>query len=172
MTEEVVRASRFELVDDDGKLRAGLGVLPGGGTMLTLMDDQYRDRIALMVTEQGPALVLTSDLDQARVLVALEPEGDSNVTRIEVYDETGETQFGIRVDGDGSVQLAGWAADVNGKANDAHAIGAGLKVLGAAVWALLGAPDQDSEEEDEATRMLKAASRQRAREFREAALSG
>ena len=73
MTDEPVRASRFEVVDPTGTVRAVLGQVgsgPGTGEIygLSLLDAAGAERVALTLDAHGPTLVF---LDQGNVALQL-----------------------------------------------------------------------------------------------------
>jgi hypothetical protein len=73
VTAEPVRASRFEVVDPTGKVRAVIGQVgsgPGTGEIygLSLLDPDGAERVALTLDAHGPTLVF---LDAGNVAVQL-----------------------------------------------------------------------------------------------------
>src|SRR5690349_5849957 len=79
---DAVRAKRFELVDDEGLVRAVLGTQPGNGAPGFLISDASgRARLALHVSAEGaPAVDLLDAGGAPRVHVAVGPEGAPTVT--------------------------------------------------------------------------------------------
>ena len=107
----IVRANRFELVDENGKkraelradkdavslnlfdesgeLRAGLGVLEEEGPALTLTNENGKPVAGLSVTEDGPKLYLLDENDNIRVMLAVHEDG----TTLALSDEN--RKFGV-----------------------------------------------------------------------------
>ena len=51
----VIRAKRFEVVDEEGMVRAGLGVLADKNTGLWVLDGEGKERATLAVSAEGSA---------------------------------------------------------------------------------------------------------------------
>ena len=77
--QDVVKAKRFDLVDDAGKPRASLGVMPGGAQGLLLFDDGGKPRASLGVSPDGsPSLFLFDSATKGRLLLALTPDAEGS----------------------------------------------------------------------------------------------
>lgn len=71
---DVVQAHRFELVDQDGRIRGGLGFTDDGDPALLLCE--YRDgrrviRVELRLADEGPRFRLFNAEGEARAMLAL-----------------------------------------------------------------------------------------------------
>ncbi|MFQ5501717.1 MAG: hypothetical protein ACE5EQ_05375 [Phycisphaerae bacterium] len=99
-TEDVIRAHRFEIVNDKQEIVASLAAIPEvyPGFLITLGDDRMA-RIALYDLPNG-AVVITLD-DRAQLLtfgVSLDPEGTSKVG-FEFSDGNASSSLGISSSG-------------------------------------------------------------------------
>ena len=90
---EVIRAQRFEVVDEKGSVLALLGSLPSplGGAQLVLNDDRGKGRALLYVFTAGrwegeTNLILTDVRGQPRVKLRVSPEGSPGLN---LNDENG-----------------------------------------------------------------------------------
>ena len=113
-TPEVVRARRFELVDDDGRVRGYWGTEDHGqesdrAAVFALCDATDRQGVGMMVDTDGPTFAMT-DGDVARFLVA---HGANGAVQLDLSDARKEEQVRFRVDADGGVSLGGWPGWVN-----------------------------------------------------------
>jgi len=90
---EVIRAQRFELVDEKGSPRAMLGLLLHGGPGFTLYDEKGNMRATLMVLPDGSPGFTFSD----EKLVLLADRGPG----LTLYDEKGKMRAGLTVLPDG-----------------------------------------------------------------------
>ncbi|MFA9479947.1 hypothetical protein ACERK3_16810 [Phycisphaerales bacterium AB-hyl4] len=77
-SQDVVRAQRFEVVDEQGRVRAVLSTLRGGGhPTLTFLDAEGNDRINLhAVPHRGPMMEFIDDNKRARMRLSLLPDGN------------------------------------------------------------------------------------------------
>lgn len=111
---DVVRARRFELVDEAGSVRAVFGNLardsdadywPG----LTLRNASGRDRVWLMVHDLGPELVFDLGGNVVAVLEVLDPGTETSTpgVNLTVCDANGAPVFGWHVSVDGDIELLG-----------------------------------------------------------------
>ncbi|MGH2754215.1 MAG: hypothetical protein ACRDLB_07240 [Actinomycetota bacterium] len=109
----VVRARRFELVDDSGQVRAVLGDLatdpdaywPG----LTLRSASVRDRVWLMVHNLGVELAFDLGGNIVAVLGVLDPGTETPVPGVSltVCNADGVPVFGWHVNAEGNVEFLG-----------------------------------------------------------------
>lgn len=110
---EVVRSKRFELVDDRGQVRAVLGnlalddeaYLPG----LTLLTPGGRERVWLIVHEQGPELGFDMGGNNVLVLGVIDP-GRGTLRPgpyLTLCDPDGGVVREWRVDLDGELEIRG-----------------------------------------------------------------
>lgn len=106
----VVRASRFEVVDDEGRVRAVLGrldTIPGRppDIGLTLLDAEGRRRLWVAIEPTGPVVVLDQGGNAAVELGVHDAvEDGSHVgAYIVVADRDGRPAAGWRVADDGTV---------------------------------------------------------------------
>ncbi|NIM07408.1 MAG: hypothetical protein GTO55_11820 [Armatimonadetes bacterium] len=85
---EVVRAHRFEVVDDAGRVRAALGVRHDG-IGLFLFDKEEKQRILMTVTEDGGQWLLLSD-EEGHPRAALHGGGSIDETYLRLSDKEGK----------------------------------------------------------------------------------
>lgn len=103
---QVVRATAFVLVDDEGRKRGKLEMASIGPT-LGLCDESGKTRAELVVSADGPALCLYDEKGKSPYSVMLFPGG------LFLRDENGKLRAGLSVLGDGvSLELN----DANGEA--------------------------------------------------------
>lgn len=109
---DVVRASRFEVVDESGAVRAALGLdatgpslalydtrsrpaallqVSPGGTDLVLCDRDGTLRTQLQAHQDGPFLALYDKQEQVRVGLAVPASGPS----LDLYDRNGESRAAV-----------------------------------------------------------------------------
>jgi hypothetical protein len=70
-----IEAKEFRVVDDDGRLRARLGVEPDGGIWLSLADNQGSARMWTGVTTDGTAMVSLRDrMGKPRLFIQADDE--------------------------------------------------------------------------------------------------
>lgn len=105
-----LRATRFELVDETGRVRAELS-LREGAPVFSLLDESGRDRLSLNHDSGGTALFIRDQQDVIRVGVAQFSHGgggfalhgpDSKGAAVLYYDESGSLSF---YDPDGNTTL-------------------------------------------------------------------
>ena len=87
----VLRGRALEIVDEQGKLRASISVLPNTGTgnvaILRLMDPVTgRPSVKLSTSEKGSGLMLLGDTKTQGTWVILEAEGQANKVRLKNED--------------------------------------------------------------------------------------
>ena len=111
---EVVRARRFELVDDAGQVRAILGNLACDShaaywPSLTLRNAQGRDRVWLAVHEAGPQLSFDLGGNTVAILEVHDPQAGSSApgVHLTVCDADGAPVFGWHVNLEGEVEFEG-----------------------------------------------------------------
>lgn len=107
-----VRATRFELVDADGRVRGELA-LRDGAPVLSLLDEAGQDRLTLNHDAGGSALLIRDDRDVIRLGAAHFAHGgggfalhgvDSKGAAVLYYDESGSLAF-YDVDGNTTLLL-------------------------------------------------------------------
>src|SRR5262249_3740758 len=93
--EKDLQAERFEVVDQAGKLRAILGVVPDGTLSLVLNDKAGRPRAGLTVVSNGAPFVALFDKDgKLRTKLALEPDGAPSLT---LADDNGQARANLNL---------------------------------------------------------------------------
>jgi hypothetical protein len=86
--QEVVRAKRFEVVDDQGRSRALLSVLPDGSPGLTLYDGAGKQRAGLGLLPDGtPRLALHDAAGKQRAGLTVLPDGSPGLA---LFDAAGK----------------------------------------------------------------------------------
>lgn len=113
----VVRASRFEVVDGEGRVRAVLGMLdtvPGRDpdVGLVLLDQQGRRRLWVAIEPTGPVVVVDQDGNIAVELGVHDviDEAGHVGAYLVVADRDGRAVAGWRVEDDGTVTDLGLGA--------------------------------------------------------------
>ena len=89
---KVIRASRFEVVDDQGRPRAGLIVLKDG-PRLDMFDEKGTSRAMLITTETGAGLTLFDEKGIGRAMLSTSNGGPGLV----LFDEKGKVRAGLGV---------------------------------------------------------------------------
>lgn len=74
---EVLRVRAFELVDENGRVRAQLNVEPEGGVVFRLRDENETIRVKLGASEEGSGLVLINDQTEPGVHILADQNGSS-----------------------------------------------------------------------------------------------
>lgn len=143
---KVLRAERFEAVDSQGTLRAGLGVMPDGRPGLLLADKDGKPAASLFVLPDGsPALGLFDKDGTLRAGLSVRPDGSP---ALGLQDTDGKLRAMLSVDADGSPGLA--LRDKDGKVRAGLSVRpdgtAGLVVADAhgKLRAMLAVPPNDS----------------------------
>jgi hypothetical protein len=72
---EVVRAKRFELLDDNGAVRCQINVEPSGEVVLRLRDQQGTIRVKLGASQESSGLLLNNDATEPGVQALASPTG-------------------------------------------------------------------------------------------------
>ena len=86
-TEEVVRAKRFELVDENGEVRAVLGFTKGASA-LWLCDENGNARVALKVAPDGsPVLTFANQAGKQCLGFAVMPDGTPMMVMFDAADK-------------------------------------------------------------------------------------
>jgi hypothetical protein len=97
----ILRASRFELVDAEGRIRAEL-YLRDGAPVLSLLDESGHDRLSLNHDAGGTALLIRDDSDVVRLGAAHFAHGGGGFAlhgsaskggAVLYYDESGSLTF-------------------------------------------------------------------------------
>jgi len=83
---KIIRASQFDLVDENGKDHGGLCVTKDGTALLVLMDENGMTRFQVYVTNEGPVLNLVDENGQKRV--ALGPGKTEQAGKLTTYTES------------------------------------------------------------------------------------
>ena len=92
--QDMVRARGFELIDDEGELRAFLNVTGNDDVILSLIDKQGVQRWFARIDKHGPSLILSDEEDNTRWAARAWEDG----TRLELSDEKGELRWLAVVD--------------------------------------------------------------------------
>lgn len=74
---EVLRVRAFELVDENGHVRAQLNVEPEGGVVFRLRDENETIRVKLGASAEGSGLVLINDQTEPGVHILTDQNGSS-----------------------------------------------------------------------------------------------
>ncbi len=106
--QQTVRARLFELVDEEGKVRAELGVEPDGFPSFNLLDKNGVGRVGLTLMGGSPSLLLMDEDGALRALVRVGPEGASSVT---LMGKDQKPHAMVSTEPDGSSYLAFTDAD-------------------------------------------------------------
>jgi hypothetical protein len=93
---EVVRAHKFELLDDNGKVRASLDLLRDQPT-LNLLDENGKLRVALSADNGGPSLALSDGNGRTRASLKVTENGSA----FALTDENGISRLVLNVDKNG-----------------------------------------------------------------------
>lgn len=112
---DVVRARRFELVDDSGQVRAVLGNLARDAhaaywPSLTLRTAYGRDRVWLAVHDYGPQLAFDFGGNTVAILEVHDPQPESSAppgVSLTLCDADGGPVLGWDVNGEGDVEFRG-----------------------------------------------------------------
>jgi hypothetical protein len=108
---EVVQAKRFVLRDDEGLIRAVLGIQPDGSSRFALQDRDGQPRLQLTLLSDGsPGVALKDREGQNRAVLALPPDGMAQVVFADRYGNN-RALLGLAADGVSSLILA----DSNGE---------------------------------------------------------
>ena len=102
MTEEVVRAKRFELVNEEGEIRAILGTGPDDTVGITLLGQGESDRLSLGTHSDGSSTIALQD-EEGRERVKLSAGVSGPVVNIK--DENGNPRVQLQVRKNGSSEL-------------------------------------------------------------------
>jgi len=100
---EVIRAGKFEVVDKDGKVRAGLMVKDGESPTLSLFDKEGNDLVLMSLSSTGEAVLAFRDKGpKARLSLTLLKEGP----RVDLWDTEGKNiRAALRTGADGAPLL-------------------------------------------------------------------
>lgn len=82
---KLLKAEKFQLVDEAGRVRARLG-LTGGGPLLALFDETGKARAELRVLDGQPSLCLNDEGQTKRASLSL---GKGGLPSVLLFDETG-----------------------------------------------------------------------------------
>jgi hypothetical protein len=105
--QDSVRARRFELVDESGRVRVVLGTQSDNGAPgLLISDSAGRPRIALHVSpEDAPAFDLLDASGAPRIHVALDTDGAPVVTLFGSTERATQALLGVSADGSAHLRL-------------------------------------------------------------------
>jgi hypothetical protein len=105
MAEDVIRARRFEVVDDEGQVRLLLDAEGGEAAGVAIFDREGRNRAGFGILLDGSAAVVLKDEgDQHRAALSVGgPVG--NVPRLVLFDGDGNIRARIYVHDEGEVSL-------------------------------------------------------------------
>jgi hypothetical protein len=98
MTEDIVNARQFNLLDENGKVRARLG-MSGNGPTLDFNDENGKLRVYLRVSEDGPVLLFGDESSKPCAYLRVTKEGP----RLALFDANGKPRAFFRVSKDGPV---------------------------------------------------------------------
>ena len=99
----VIRAQKFELVDSQGKVRAGLGLLSNGSPSLALLDSGGKVRTGLGLRADGSSwLTLADSRGKPRAILDVQPDGSPTLW---LFDSGGKGGVDLAVQPDGSPML-------------------------------------------------------------------
>lgn len=99
----VVRAKEFVVVDEQGKMRAGLGISSDGKPKLHFYDSEGKTRIGLGVSRSGaPALAMIDAQERVRFGFLVQPGG---IPALTMADSQGRTRVGLVLHSNGSPGL-------------------------------------------------------------------
>ncbi len=118
-TADVIQAQRFVLRDQDGLIRAILGVQPDGSTRFALQDRDGRPRLQLTLLGDGsPGVALKDREGRNRAVLALPPD---DMAQLVFADRDGynRASLGLSVDHGSTLMLA----DPNGEPRAFLAVG-------------------------------------------------
>ena len=104
--ENVVRAERFELVDSEGRVRAGLGVFNGMPGLL-LYDANGTNRVELSVSDRGTGLFLYDANETPRAKLLASDDGSA----LGLFDTNGKHRAGLTVLAEIGPELYLWDAN-------------------------------------------------------------
>ncbi len=79
-TQDVVRAKRFEVVDDNGKTRGVFEVVPDGKARLMLFDEDGNTRGTFAVARNGVVVGLFDGNGKTRASLGVTPDGASSLS--------------------------------------------------------------------------------------------
>jgi hypothetical protein len=108
VAEEVVRAKRFEVVDDEGEVRITLDAGPGDeAAVMAVQDRQGNNRAGFGILEDGSvALVLKDAEGNRRASLGIGEEAGDKPPRLTIADSLGRARVEIAVMDNGNVQIA------------------------------------------------------------------
>ncbi|MCZ6691120.1 MAG: hypothetical protein O7H41_16150 [Planctomycetota bacterium] len=109
-TPRVVRAENLAIIDGNGKIRAMLGAAPDGGVGFFLRDKNEKDRVRLIVDDDGIAgIALRDGSGRERASLATTPEGSTRLTFLDLKG-TDRIRLGVERDQRGFLEFS----DANG----------------------------------------------------------
>lgn len=108
---DVVRAKRFELVDDTGKMRALLAMHPDGSPGLWLLDTAGKARGGLFVATDGrPTLSLYDAAGEPLAMLGVLPDGSWGLWLVDATG-TPRAALGVRPNGTSGLALSDAAGE-------------------------------------------------------------
>lgn len=100
--QEVVQAKRFELVDDDGRVRGEMAV-GSDGPILALFNRHEAPQWSAFVSDDGSSDLYFSDpLSRLRLSVSM---GSDGTPELALNDENGDLRLSISMESDGTPNL-------------------------------------------------------------------
>ena len=106
--QEVVRAKRFELVDDDGAVRGEMSV-GSDGPILALLNRNGMEQWGASVSDRGSDLYLSDRAGESRLSVSVNADGTPDLV---MYDQNRKLSLLVYLDDDGTPNLT--MSDQNG----------------------------------------------------------
>lgn len=100
MSEGAVRAKRFEVVDDDGNVRASMGLDRGGAARLILRGPGGGRGVTAVASEHGTALGVLDGKGEAVMAFGTDPSGGHGLL---ISEDGGTVRFWLVLHPDGSL---------------------------------------------------------------------
>ena len=103
--QEVVRAKRFELVDDDGAVRGEMEIDASGSPILSLLNSNGVTQWVATVSNDGTPSLEFSDREgrtRLSVYVLSGYQGGDDTPTLRMYDQNGNSKMSVSVDRDAS----------------------------------------------------------------------
>lgn len=85
---ETVEARQLRVTDDDGNVRAHVGLDASGRPLLQMFDEGGASRMKLMLTEDGPGVTLSDDAGKTRAWLGF----TKDAVRVAFADEQGNSR--------------------------------------------------------------------------------
>ena len=98
-TQNVVRAQKFELIDENGRLCASLGLTKDGSPSFVLQDASGTARVEVLLASDGcPVVVIRDKNGKSRAALTASPAGNAGLVFLD-KDEKEKASFGLDFDG-------------------------------------------------------------------------